>query len=59
MRKMESFYGRITASHTASCRSNRDSREENYNGYQKFPYRIVFDVKFNLRHEARQGAGWN
>jgi hypothetical protein len=30
-----------------------------FNGYQKIPYHIVFDVKYDLRHEARLMAGGN
>jgi hypothetical protein len=30
-----------------------DSGEADPNGYQKIPYRILFDVKYDLRHEAR------
>jgi hypothetical protein len=28
-------------------------------GYQKIPYDIVFDVKYDLRHKARLVAGGN
>jgi hypothetical protein len=28
-------------------------------GYQKIPYQIVFDVKYDLRHKARLVAGGN
>ena len=28
-------------------------------GYQKIPYHIVFDVKYDLRHKARLVAGGN
>jgi hypothetical protein len=31
----------------------------NLTGYQKFPYHMVFDVKYDLRHKARIVAGGN
>ena len=36
-----------------------DSGEVIPNGYQKIPYHIVFDVKYDLRHKARLVAGGN
>jgi hypothetical protein len=36
-----------------------DSGEAVSNGYQKIPYHIVFDVKYDLRHKARLVAGGN
>jgi hypothetical protein len=36
-----------------------DSREDIPKGYQKIPYHIVFDVKYDLRHKARLVAGGN
>jgi hypothetical protein len=36
-----------------------DSGENIPNGYQKIPYHIVFDVKYDLRHKARLVAGGN
>jgi hypothetical protein len=36
-----------------------DSGEAVPNGYQKIPYHIVFDVKYDLRHKARLVAGGN
>jgi hypothetical protein len=34
-----------------------DSGEDIPKGYQKIPYHIVFDVKYDLRHKARLVAG--
>jgi Reverse transcriptase (RNA-dependent DNA polymerase) len=36
-----------------------DSGEAVPSGYQKIPYHIVFDVKYELRHKARLVAGGN
>jgi hypothetical protein len=36
-----------------------DSGEAIPNGYQKIPYHIIFDVKYDLRHKARLVAGGN
>jgi hypothetical protein len=36
-----------------------DSGEDIPTGYQKIPYHIVFDVKYDLRHKARLVAGGN
>ena len=36
-----------------------DSGESIPKGYQKIPHHIVFDVKYDLRHKARLGAGGN
>jgi Reverse transcriptase (RNA-dependent DNA polymerase) len=36
-----------------------DSGEKIPIGYQKIPYHIVFDVKYDLRHKARLVAGGN
>jgi hypothetical protein len=36
-----------------------DSAEDNPTGYQKIPYHIVFDVKYDLRQKARLVAGGN
>jgi hypothetical protein len=36
-----------------------DSGENIPTGYQKIPYRMVFDVKDDLRHKARLVAGGN
>jgi hypothetical protein len=36
-----------------------DSVEDIPTGYQKIPYHIVFDVKYDLRHKARLVAGGN
>jgi hypothetical protein len=36
-----------------------DSGEDIPKGYQKIPYHIVFDVKYELRHKARLVAGGN
>jgi hypothetical protein len=36
-----------------------DSGEDIPTGYQKIPYRLVFDVKYDLRHKARLVAGGN
>jgi hypothetical protein len=36
-----------------------DSGEEIPKGYQKIPYHIVFDVKYDLRHKARLVVGDN
>ena len=36
-----------------------DSGEDIPKGYQKIPYYIVFDVKYDLRHKARLVAGGN
>jgi hypothetical protein len=36
-----------------------DSGEDIPTGYQKIPYRMVFDVKYDLRHKARLVAGVN
>jgi hypothetical protein len=36
-----------------------DSGEAVPSGYQKIPYCIVFDVKYDLRHKARSMAGGN
>jgi Reverse transcriptase (RNA-dependent DNA polymerase) len=36
-----------------------DSEEDIPKGYQKIPYHIVFDVKYDLRHKARQVASGN
>jgi hypothetical protein len=36
-----------------------DSGEDIPKGYQKIPYHIVFDVKYDLRHKARPVAGGN
>jgi len=36
-----------------------DSGEDIPKGYQKIPYHIVFDVKYDLRHKARLVAGGN
>jgi hypothetical protein len=34
-----------------------DSGEAVPNGYQKIPYHIIFDVKYDLRHKSRLVAG--
>jgi hypothetical protein len=34
-----------------------DSGEDIPTGYQKIPYHMVFDVKYDLRHKARLVAG--
>jgi hypothetical protein len=36
-----------------------DSEEDIPTGYQKIPYHMVFDVKYDLRHKARLVAGGN
>jgi hypothetical protein len=36
-----------------------DSGEDIPKGYQKIPYHIVFDVKYDLRHKVRLVAGGN
>jgi hypothetical protein len=36
-----------------------DSGEDIPTGYQKIPYHMVFDVKYDLRHKARLVAGCN
>jgi hypothetical protein len=36
-----------------------DLGEEIPTGYQKIPYHMVFDVKYDLRHKARLVAGGN
>jgi hypothetical protein len=36
-----------------------DSGEDIPTGYQKTPYHMVFDVKYDLRHNARLVAGGN
>jgi hypothetical protein len=36
-----------------------DSGEDIPTGYQKIPYRMIFDVKYDLRHKARLVAGGN
>jgi hypothetical protein len=36
-----------------------DSGEAVPSGYQKIPYNIVFEVKYDLRHKARLVAGGN
>jgi hypothetical protein len=36
-----------------------DSGSEIPTGYQKIPYHMVFDVKYDLRHKARLVAGGN
>jgi len=36
-----------------------DSGESIPSGYQKIPYRIVFDVKYDLSHTAQLVAGGN
>jgi hypothetical protein len=36
-----------------------DSGEDIPTGYQKIPYHMVFDVKYDLRHKARLVAGGN
>jgi hypothetical protein len=36
-----------------------DSGEDIPTGYQKIPYNMVFDVKYDLRHKARLVAGGN
>ena len=36
-----------------------DSGESIPNGYQKIPYHMVFDIKYDLRHKARLVAGVN
>jgi hypothetical protein len=36
-----------------------DSRETIPNGYQKIPYYMMFDVKYELGHKARLVAGVN
>jgi hypothetical protein len=36
-----------------------DSGEDIPKGYQKIPYHIEFDVKYDLRHKARLVAGGN
>jgi hypothetical protein len=36
-----------------------DSGEDIPTGYQKIPYHMVFDVKYNLRHKARLVVGGN
>ena len=36
-----------------------DLGEDIPKGYQKIPYHIVFDVKYDLRHKARLVAGGN
>jgi hypothetical protein len=36
-----------------------DSEEDIPKGYQKIPYHMVFDVKYDLRHKARLVAGGN
>jgi hypothetical protein len=36
-----------------------DSGEDISTGYQKIPYHMVFDVKYDLRHKARLVAGGN
>jgi Reverse transcriptase (RNA-dependent DNA polymerase) len=36
-----------------------DSEEDIPKGYQKIPYHIVFDVKYELQHKARLVAGGN
>jgi hypothetical protein len=36
-----------------------DKGEDVPNGYQKIPYHIVFNVKYDLRHKARLVAGGN
>jgi hypothetical protein len=33
-----------------------DSGEDIPTGYQKIPYHMVFDVKYDLRHKSRQVA---
>jgi hypothetical protein len=38
---------------------SHDSGEVSPNDYQKIPYHIVFDVKYDLRHRARLVAGCN
>ena len=35
-----------------------DSRENIPKEYQKIPYHIVFDVKYDLRHKARLVCRW-
>jgi hypothetical protein len=35
------------------------SEEDIPTGYQKIPYHIVFDVKYDLRHKARLVSGGN
>jgi hypothetical protein len=35
-----------------------DSGEDIPKGYQKIPYHIVFDVKYDLRHKARLVGRW-
>jgi hypothetical protein len=37
----------------------QDSGEDILTGYQKIPYHMVFDVKYDLRYEARLVAGGN
>jgi hypothetical protein len=34
-----------------------DSGEDILTGYQKIPYHMVFDIKYDLRHKARLVAG--
>jgi hypothetical protein len=36
-----------------------DSGEDIPTGYQKIPYHMVFDVKYDLRHKARLVSGCN
>jgi hypothetical protein len=36
-----------------------DSGEDIPTGYQKMPYHMVFDIKYDLRHKARLVAGGN
>jgi hypothetical protein len=36
-----------------------DSGEDIPTGYQKIPYHMVFDVKYDLRHNTRLVAGGN
>jgi hypothetical protein len=36
-----------------------DSGEDSPTGYQKIPYHMVFDVKYDLIHKARLVAGGN
>jgi hypothetical protein len=36
-----------------------DSEESIFTGYQKIPYHMVFDVKYDLRHKTRLVAGGN
>jgi hypothetical protein len=36
-----------------------DSEENVPNQYQKIPHHMVFDVKYDLRHEARLVPGGN